>query len=234
MRTDEPADPAIIVCPEEDDNPAPDFTTQERCVAFLHANLTTLFADQPDVDIAVDRPWYAREDEATAFQTPNVSIVFGLRRGPRAAYLQWEEGDIPVHVAFDVFPRETLFRDKGRKFLYYHDRGIEEYYTFDLTDLEFRAYVRSPLKRTLIEVRNLDAFVSPRMGVRFATGKDGITISHPNRGSFGTLADALNQRDEARRMMHRIARLSSMVLGKEATDKDRAELERLILRSEHL
>ncbi|MGL4553184.1 MAG: hypothetical protein ACRC33_18620, partial [Gemmataceae bacterium] len=127
-----------------------------------------------------------------------------------------------------------LYREQGKRFLFLHDHAVEEYYSIDLEQLEFRAYTRSPLRRALVQVRDLDAFVSPRLGVRFEPCKEGVIIRRSDRTPFGTLADALNQRDEARSMMHRLALLTRKVLWNEATEHDRAELDRLLFRVEYL
>ncbi|MGL4551217.1 MAG: Uma2 family endonuclease, partial [Gemmataceae bacterium] len=113
----ERADRAIIVGQEPDDNPIPDYTAYERCVAYLHSNLACLFADRGDVTVAANCPWYPRPDVEICV-APSVAVIFGRPKRARDAYRQWEEGDVPMHVVFEVIPPDMLYREQGKRFLF--------------------------------------------------------------------------------------------------------------------
>ena len=62
---------------------------------------------------------------------PDVMVVFGRPKGNRGSYMQWEEGDIPPQVVFEILSPGNRAGEMERKFQFYERYGVEEYYIYD-------------------------------------------------------------------------------------------------------
>src|SRR5262245_61638349 len=97
-----PVPPGPIYYPESDGQPMADNTKQFDWILLLAGNLKALFRDRPDVFVSGNQFWYPAEGEPGIVAAPDVYVVFGRPKGDRPSYKQWEEGDIPMTVVFEV------------------------------------------------------------------------------------------------------------------------------------
>jgi Uma2 family endonuclease len=230
--------PGTIVYPENDGNPMSDNTKQARWIVILYDNLTALFAGV-DVFVAADLLWYPVEGEPTIRFAPDVLVVFGRPRGDRGSYRQWEEGDIPVTVVFEILSPNRKPTEMIDKLDFYDEYGVEEFYIYDPDDNRFWAYVRRGT--TLQRIRRIRGFLSPRLGIRFEMTQPEMTVYGPDGQRFLTFEElrelrlaalqqveqARQQADQARQLTARLAELSRKARRGQIDPAELAELERL-------
>jgi Uma2 family endonuclease len=237
---------ASTLYPESDGKPMADNTIQFRWIATLVGNLIALFQDRDDVFVAGDLFWYAVEKEPDARQAPDVLVVFGRPRGDRGSYRQWEEGGIAPQVVFEILSPSNTRKEMVRKFGFYEEHGVLEYYVFnpDTNRLEIYQRQGSVFRR----VRRSKEWVSPLLGIRFDLKANPMVVYGPAGRLFLTLEELTSlqlqtekerdlarqkanqtekERDLARQLAARLAELSRKVRRGLATAEEEAELERL-------
>lgn len=192
--------------PDDDGNPMAENTLQFKWIVLVKEGLETVFRDDPNVFVAGDLLWYAQEGDPKVCTAPDAMVVFGRPKGYRGSYKQWEEEGIPPHVVFEILSPRNRFGEMMRKFRFYDNRGVEEYYIYDPEDGSLSGWRREGSGR-LEEIADMQGYVSPRLGVRFepGDGPDNLRIYGPDGTLFNTYqeirveADAANQRAEAER-----------------------------------
>src|SRR4051812_22137589 len=98
-----------IQYPDSDGKPMAENTLQLRWIVTLFGNLAALFRDRDDVFVAADLLWYPVEGQNEVRAAPDVLVVFGRPKGDRGSYMQWEEANVPVTVAFEILsPGNTI------------------------------------------------------------------------------------------------------------------------------
>jgi len=231
--------PGTIVYPDSDGKPMADNTKQARWIVILFGNLCALFHKVADVFIAADLLWYPVEGEPEICCAPDVYVAFGRPKGDRGSYRQWEEGDVPVTVAFEILSPNNTPIEMIDKLEFYETHGVEEYYVYDPDTNRLLIYVRrgSVLQR----VRPADHFLSPRLGIRFVLTAPEMTVYGPDGRPFLTFEELAEQRqnaerqaddfrrksDEAERRFARLAELSRKSRRGLATPEELQELEQL-------
>lgn len=101
--------PGAIVYPESDGLPMSDNTRQFRWIVTLAGNLAALFREHDDIFVSGNQFWYTVEGEPEIRAAPDVYVVFGRPKGDRPSYKQWEEGNVPTTVVFEVLsPGNTV------------------------------------------------------------------------------------------------------------------------------
>lgn len=180
--------------PESDGKPMAENTEQYRWIVILKENLEILFAAIADVFIAADLLWYPieaskpiPEDFTLRSQAPDVMVIFGRPKGRRGSYQQWQEAQIPPQVVFEILSPSNITRkgvkEMGVKFEFYQKYGVEEYYIYDPETYELRGWLRQGTK--LEPIPNLQGWVSPSLGIRFAgLGGQELEIYYPDGRRF--------------------------------------------------
>src|SRR5438105_1115901 len=146
-----PAPPGGVVYPERDGLPLSDNTKQLRWIVVLYGNLSAQYRRAADVFVAGDLLWYPEEGHPEVRLAPDVLVVFGRPKGDRGSYRQWEEGDVPVTVAFEVLSPSNTVTEMADKLAFYDDHGAEEYYVYDPDRGHLLVYIRQG--QTLQRVR---------------------------------------------------------------------------------
>jgi Uma2 family endonuclease len=202
-----------------------DNTKQALWIATLWGNLLILFHNVPNVFVAFDLLWYAVEGHSEVSTAPDVMIVFGRPKGHRGSYKQWEEDDIPVTVAFEILSPGNTDQEMARKFLFYDDHGVEEYYIYDPDRNQLEVYRRkgSVLRR----VRGAKALVSPRLNIRFDLSGPEMVVYYPNGERFLTHEELAIERQRERQRAARMAELSRKARRQQTSAEELAELEQL-------
>lgn len=187
---------ADIVYPESDGKPMADNTKQFRYIVTIHAGLTALFADRPDVFIAGDLLWYPVEGDNRTRIAPDVMVAFGRPQGDRGSYLQWREDGIAPQVVFEILSPGNREAEMVRKLRFYDHFGVEEYYLYDPDRGRLQGWLRGP--RGLEPIPALIGWISPRLRIRFALDGDDLVLYRPDGARFETYLE-LQERADAER-----------------------------------
>jgi Uma2 family endonuclease len=171
-----------IVYPESDGQPMAENTKQLRWIVLLFTNLSILFQDALDVFVGADLFWYPVEGEPDIRTAPDVLVVFGRPKGDRGSYQQWEEGNIPLTVVFEVLSPGNTVTEMDRKYIFYEEYGVEEYYKYDPDNNHLMAFVRQGT--ALVRVRPVQGHVSQRLGIRFDFSGPEMTVLYPDGRLF--------------------------------------------------
>src|SRR5262245_57521763 len=159
-------------------------TRQFQWIFLLAGNLAALFRDDANVFIAGNQFWYPVENAPEVCIAPDVYAVFGRPKGHRPSYKQWEEGGVPMTVVFEMFSPSNTYQEMADKLLFYEDYGAEEYYVYDPDNNHLLGYVRRG--QSLVRVRPMDGFVSPRLGIRFDLSGRELVVRYPDGRPFLT------------------------------------------------
>jgi Uma2 family endonuclease len=184
-----------IVYPEQDGNPMSDNTKQFRWIVTIKENLELLFTNDPNVFVAGDLLWYPVEGNNAIRNAPDTMVVFGRQKGDRGSYRQWEEGNIPPQVVFEILSPGNRMGEMSRKQQFYERYGVEEYYIYDPDKNDLTGWMREAEKLVLIE--EMDAWMSPRLGIRFELEPETLAIYRPDGEKFVGFTELDRQRQLA-------------------------------------
>lgn len=184
-----------IVYPESDGQPMADNTLQFRWIVAVQGNLAALFADRPDVFVAGDLLWYPVEGRPDIRRAPDVMVAIGRPKGDRGAYLQWEEGGQPPQVVFEIWSPSNTFSEMARKLEFYDRYGVSEYYLIDPQRGDVAGWMRQGDRLHVID--DMNGWVSPLLGIRFAVTDKGVTLFYPDGRPFLTFEELARARAEA-------------------------------------
>ncbi|WP_202221158.1 Uma2 family endonuclease [Okeania sp. KiyG1] len=188
---------STIIYPESDGQPMADNTKQFRWITIIHGNLDWLFADDEMVFVAGDLLWYPQQGNPKITQAPDVMVIFGVPKGDRGSYKQWEENNIAPQVVFEILSPSNTQKEMNKKLLFYNRHGVEEYYIYDPDKNELSGF--SCLEGNLDIIESMDDWVSPRLGIRFDMSGEELKLYRPNGevfSSYGEIAQQLQQKDE--------------------------------------
>lgn len=224
--------PGPIVYPDSDGKPMADNTKQARWIFVLFGNLAALFRLRADVFVAADLFWYPVEGHPEIRTAPDVLVVFGRPKGDRGSYMQWEEGNVPLTVVFEVLSPGNTPPEMADKQAFYEEHGVEEYYVYDPDSNHFQVYLRRG--DVLRRIRPVDGFVSPRLKIRFDLSGPEMVVYHPDGRRFLTFEELETARDEAEQRASkaeqraaRLAELSRKARHGQANPEELQELDRL-------
>lgn len=190
--------PRAIEYPDSDGQPMAENTVQYEYIVAIKGNLDDMFRDRPDVFVAGDHLWYPVEGHPEIRTAPDEYVAFGRPKGHRGSFKQWEEGNIPPEVVFEILSPSNRGPALLRKFLFYQQYGAQEYYIFDPDTNELNGWQRRG--DDLIEVEMPNGYVSPLLGVRFELKDDGLMLYRPDGRQFLTFAEmALRAEQERQR-----------------------------------
>ncbi len=188
-----PTSPEIIY-PDSDGQPMADNTKQFRWIVTIKENLERLFRDRDDVFVAGDLLWYPVAGNNTLRQAPDAMVVFGRPKGDRGSYKQWEEAQMPPQVVFEILSPGNRMGKMARKFQFYQQYGVEEYYVYDPDDVELIGWLRAETALTIIE--EMDGWVSPRLGIKFDLSQPELQIFYPDGSRFLTYVELAAQLEQ--------------------------------------
>ncbi len=189
-----------VIYPDCDGNPMSDNTRQFRWIVVIKENLEILFDEDPNVFVAGDLLWYPEEGNNKLRQAPDVMVAMGRPKGDRGSYKQWEEGNVPPQVVFEILSPGNRLTEMAKKQKFYERYGVEEYYVFDPDRLDFHGWIRSQAG-SLEVIEQPENWTSPRLGIRFELQEEQFTIYRPDGDRFLTSTElaklAEQQRQEA-------------------------------------
>jgi len=233
------SDLPAIEYPDSDGLPMSDNTLQNDWMFKIKGGLSTLFLNDPNVFVACDLLWYPVQGDQNKRMGPDVMVVFGRPKGRRGSYKQWEEGNLPPHVVFEVLAPGNRPGEMDRKFRFYEQYGVEEYYVYDPDDGSLEGWRR--VGNHLEAIPQMAGHVSPRLGIRFDPGEgpDNLRIFRPD-GTLFLSFDELSEKSEAeeRRADEEHLRAEEQARVAEAerqrADEERQRAERLAARLREL
>jgi Uma2 family endonuclease len=120
-----------VVYPDSDGLPISDNTRQFRWITTIHHNLAWEFAQAEQVFVAGDLLWYPVQGSSAIRQAPDVMVVFGVPKGDRGSYRQWQENHVAPQVVFEILSPGNTLTEMNKKFGFYDRYGVEEYYLYD-------------------------------------------------------------------------------------------------------
>ncbi len=182
-----------IIYPDSDGKPMADNTRQFRHIVTIQGGIAALFADRPDVFVAGDLLWYPVEGDNKIRAAPDTMVVFGRPPGDRGSYLQWREDGLAPQVVFKVLSPGNTVAEMTRKFLFYEQYGVEEYYVYDPDRGSLDGWIRRGGR--LEDVPDMQGWVSPRLGIRFGMDGMDLVLYRPDGRRFETFVE-LEQRAE--------------------------------------
>lgn len=171
-----------VVYPDSDGKPMADNTKQFSWIVKIKENLERIFADNPDVFIAGDLLWYPVEGNNKIRVAPDVLVAFGRPKGDRGSYRTWEEDNIPPQVVFEIMSPGNTPAEMRKKFQFYEQYGVEEYYLYDPDTIELQGWIRSG--NTLTPIEEIAGWISPNLRIRFDLRDDDLYIFGPDGEQF--------------------------------------------------
>jgi Uma2 family endonuclease len=218
--------------PDSDGKPMAENTLQLQWIVALYVNLAALFRDRADVFVAADLLWYPVEGQPEVRIAPDVLVVFGRPKGHRGSYRQWEEGNVPLTVVFEVLSPGNTVMEMADKQAFYEEHGVEEYYVYDPDHNWLSVWVRRG--DVFRRVRPVQGFISPRLGIRFDLAGPELVICGPDGKRFLTGEELKSAHDQAEQRAEkaeqraaRLAELSRKARRGQATAEELQELDRL-------
>ena len=186
-----------IIYPCSDGQPMADSTIQYKLIVTIKEGCELLLKDDPNVFIAADLLWYPVEGRTDISQAPDVMVVFGRPKGDRRSYLQFREDNIPPQVVFEIRSFSDSQIKMNKKCSFYNRYGVEEYYLYDPQQNELTGWQR--IEGMLEVIEPMEGWISPRLGVRFELGSEGLEIYRPDGQKFLSYSELDEQRELERR-----------------------------------
>jgi Uma2 family endonuclease len=183
---------AEIIYPDSDGQPMAESTIQYELIVKIKEGCESLFKDDPNVFVAADLLWYPVEGRPDISQAPDTMVVFGRPKGDRLSYIQYREDNITPQVVFEIRSHNDSNTKMNKKLSFYQRHGVEEYYLYDPERNELEGWQR--IEGDLEVIEPMEGWISPRLGVRFELGSDGLEIYRPNGEKFLSYAELEEQR----------------------------------------
>lgn len=212
---------SAVYYPSSDGKPMAENTKQLRWIVVLYGNLAALFHDARDVFVAADLGWYPVEGFPEICNAPDVLVVFGRPKGDRGSYQQWVEDNVPVTVVFEVLSPGNTVREMFDKAAFYEEHGVEEYYVYDPDSNRLDISVRRG--GMLMPHRQVENFVSPRLGIRFDLSGEEMIVYGPDGRRFLTFEELKLARDLAEQQTKTAEDLAKKATDRAEKAEDRAE-----------
>lgn len=114
----------------------------------------------------------------------------------RKSYRQWLEDNIVPQVVFEVRSESDTQTKMDKKLVFYNRYGVEEYYLYDPQDRDLSGWLRTEGLLDVIEP--MLGWVSPRLGLRFELGEQGLELYAPNGEKFVDYVELYQQREQER------------------------------------
>lgn len=146
--------PTTIDYPDTDGKPMAESDFQRIPLLYAVDALDLYFEDRPDVYVTGNILLYYEEGQPGSVVSPDVFVVFGVKKRLRRSYKVWEDGKMPDFV-LEITSKTTRWEDQGAKWGLYAALGVREYFQYDPTGdylkpalqgwrLDERSYQRLP------------------------------------------------------------------------------------------
>lgn len=210
-----------IIYPSSDGQPMAESTIQYKLIVKIKEGCESLFKDDPNVFVAADLLWYPVEGRNDISQAPDTMVIFGRPKGDRLSYIQHREDNIIPQVAFEIRSHNDSQTKMNRKLSFYQRYGVEEYYVYDPQKNELEGWQR--IEGILEVIEPIEGWVSPRLGVRFELGEDGLEIYRPDGEKFLSYAELEELRELDRQRLQQEAQRAQQEAQRAEQATQRAE-----------
>ncbi len=173
-----------LIYPESDGKPMAENTTQFEWIVLIKLGLEACFEQRDDIFIAGDLLWYPVEHHPEISMAPDVLVAPGRPKGHRGSYMQWVEGGIPPRVVFEILSPGNRKKDLDKKFAFYQQYGVEEYYTYNAHRNKFSAWMREEYLLKEVPQSELRDWVSPLLGIRLEWTSKTLHLYSPDGKRF--------------------------------------------------
>jgi Uma2 family endonuclease len=174
--------PLVIDYPDSDGEPMADNTLQFDWITLLVCELRALLHTETAF-VGGNLLWYPIKGDNKTRSAPDVMVAIGRPAGTRSSYRTWNEGDISPQVVFEVSSPGNGYDEMMRRLAFFERFGVEEVYFYSPQDFALQAWHRVDGQLTPQPLKNLR---SPRLGITFAFGEDGLQIYRPDGRAFST------------------------------------------------
>jgi Uma2 family endonuclease len=192
-----------IIYPCSDGEPMAESTIQYKLIVKIKEGCESLFKDDPNVFVAADLLWYPVEGRPDISQAPDTMVIFGRPKGDRRSYIQHQEDNISPQVVFEIRSHNDRQIKMNKKLSFYNRYGVDEYYLYDPENNDLSGWQR--IEGALEVIEPMEGWVSPRLGVRFELGEDGLEIYRPNGQKFISYGELEEQGELDRQRAERLA-----------------------------
>ena len=179
-----------VVYPEADGKPMADNTAQWEWMVKLVGELREQYVGE-NTFIAGDLFWYPVEGNPKIVVAPDALVVFGRPPGYRGSYKQWLEDNIAPHVVFEILSPSNTTEEMDDKLEFYEQHNVQEYYVIDPNQNAVEGYIRR--RNRLRNVKTMNGFVSPLLGIRFEEKGGELAIYGPDGRAFQTREDRVRE-----------------------------------------
>ena len=178
---------AEIIYPSSDGQPMAESTIQYELIVKIKEGCESLFKNDPNVFVAADLLWYPVEGRIDISQAPDTMVIFGRPKGDRLSYIQHQEDNVTPQVVFEIRSHNDRNTKMSKKLAFCQRHGVEEYYVYDPQINELLGWQR--IDRVLEVIDPMEGWISPRLGVRFELGEDGLEIYRHDGEKFLSYAE---------------------------------------------
>ena len=214
---------AEIIYPSSDGQPMAESTIQYKLIVKIKEGCESLFKDDPNVFVAADLLWYPVEGRIDISQAPDTMVVFGRPKGDRPSYIQYREDNIGPQVVFEIRSHNDSNTKMNKKLSFYQRHKVEEYYLYDPQRNELEGWQR--VEGHLEVIEPMEGWISPRLGVRFELGEDGLEIYRPNGEKFLSYAELEEERLLDRQRLQQESQRAEQEFQRAEQESQRAEQE---------
>lgn len=172
--------------PDSDGRPMSDNTLQFEWITLIKSGLELEFVGDPKVFVAGDLLWYPVEGDNKTRQAPDVMVAMGRPKGYRGSYKQFEEENIAPQVVFEIVSPGNRLPEMIRKYEFYEQYGVLEYYVYDPHKNTLEAYSRNSPREPWVDiiVHGFTAWESGVLGISMTWDGINFRLFHRNKSPF--------------------------------------------------
>lgn len=208
--------------PDSDGERMADNTLQFEWISVLKWNLDSA---RPDF-VAGDLLWYPVRGNNKIRVAPDVFVAVGRPKGYRGSYKQWEEGNQPPTVVFEIWSPSNSLAEVYEKHRFYEAHGVMEFYLYDPDRRDLSGSIRSDPTHPLLRIANLDGWKSPALGITLHFVDGVLSVDHADGTPFRTWPELVAAEAEQRRV-------AEAAVERAEAERERAEAERERAEAEH-
>ena len=208
-----PTDDDGIYYPESDGKPLAETDLHRIVIVNTYQKLEAYYEDRDDVYVSGNLLIYDVPGKTRRSISPDVMVVFGIKKKMRRTYKIWEEGKAPDFV-MEVTSKSTYKNDLKKKKSRYAQIGVREYFLYDpersyLSDSLIGFQLNEDGKYDTIPLSQDNGILSAVLGIEFSIQSDDIGLYVPTSEQWlQTPAEKAQQAEaEVARLRSEIERL---------------------------
>ena len=190
-----PPEVVVVQCDASGEQPTASVSLRFAWITMLYSHLAAECRDDKNTFVASDHFLYPIECENTTREGADVFVAFGC---PQVGH------DVFPQVVFDVLVPGWRYGEMRDKFAFYEKHGAEEYYIlYPEFPVHAEAFRRDDT--TLARVADVNGYVSPRTGLRFALETGQLTVFGRDGRPLRTVEEQVAGREAAERTTAKLA-----------------------------